>query len=317
MAQAPGYDANKANRVPFAMQRNRAVTDTYEPGLDVQARDDRRRALVRHRHADVRRSGCRTRSTSPTASCTTRSSRHTEIDDRRADPLALVERRRRHDRREAGRAGPDGVDHALRLRHEDRHRLPGREPRAGAAARQVVGLDDRQRADRPGHRRHADPDGGRLRRDRERRRLGPAAPRRAGRRSCHLAREAAPDRVARRRPRAEGDAHERRRRARRDRQRGRDRGLHRRRQDRNRPEARPERLYDRQVRRVVRRDGARRQAAPARAGRRRRAARRHLRRPVVAAPAFAQIAKFDLQYLAVPPDVPPRPTSRGTQEPII
>ena len=32
MAQAPGYDANKANRVPFAMQRNRAVTDTYEPG---------------------------------------------------------------------------------------------------------------------------------------------------------------------------------------------------------------------------------------------------------------------------------------------
>jgi cell division protein FtsI (penicillin-binding protein 3) len=25
---------------------------------------------------------------------------------------------------------------------------------------------------------------------------------------------------------------------------------------------------------------------------------------VVAAPAFAEIAKFDLQYLAVPPDVP-------------
>ena len=32
MAQAPGYDANKANKVPFALQRNRAVTDTYEPG---------------------------------------------------------------------------------------------------------------------------------------------------------------------------------------------------------------------------------------------------------------------------------------------
>ena len=32
MAQAPGYDANKANRVSFAMQRNRAVTDTFEPG---------------------------------------------------------------------------------------------------------------------------------------------------------------------------------------------------------------------------------------------------------------------------------------------
>ena len=32
MAQAPGYDANQASKVPFATQRNRAVTDTYEPG---------------------------------------------------------------------------------------------------------------------------------------------------------------------------------------------------------------------------------------------------------------------------------------------
>jgi cell division protein FtsI (penicillin-binding protein 3) len=32
MAQAPGYDANNASRVPQALQRNRAVTDTYEPG---------------------------------------------------------------------------------------------------------------------------------------------------------------------------------------------------------------------------------------------------------------------------------------------
>jgi len=32
MAQAPGFDANRANRVPQALQRNRAVTDTYEPG---------------------------------------------------------------------------------------------------------------------------------------------------------------------------------------------------------------------------------------------------------------------------------------------
>jgi cell division protein FtsI/penicillin-binding protein 2 len=32
MAQAPGYDANKASSVPPALQRNRAVTDTYEPG---------------------------------------------------------------------------------------------------------------------------------------------------------------------------------------------------------------------------------------------------------------------------------------------
>jgi len=32
MAQAPGYDANRSNAVPLALQRNRAVTDTYEPG---------------------------------------------------------------------------------------------------------------------------------------------------------------------------------------------------------------------------------------------------------------------------------------------
>lgn len=32
MAQAPGYDANDAGRTPFALQRNRAATDTFEPG---------------------------------------------------------------------------------------------------------------------------------------------------------------------------------------------------------------------------------------------------------------------------------------------
>ncbi|MFL5954297.1 MAG: peptidoglycan D,D-transpeptidase FtsI family protein [Gaiellaceae bacterium] len=32
MAQAPGYNANNASKVPFGLQRNRAVTDTYEPG---------------------------------------------------------------------------------------------------------------------------------------------------------------------------------------------------------------------------------------------------------------------------------------------
>lgn len=32
LAQAPGYDANRADRTPLAVQRNRAVTDTYEPG---------------------------------------------------------------------------------------------------------------------------------------------------------------------------------------------------------------------------------------------------------------------------------------------
>ena len=32
LAQAPGYNANEANRVTFDVQRNRSVTDMYEPG---------------------------------------------------------------------------------------------------------------------------------------------------------------------------------------------------------------------------------------------------------------------------------------------
>jgi cell division protein FtsI/penicillin-binding protein 2 len=32
MAQAPGFNANNASTVPTEMQRNRAITDTYEPG---------------------------------------------------------------------------------------------------------------------------------------------------------------------------------------------------------------------------------------------------------------------------------------------
>ena len=32
MAQAPGYNANSASTVPYATQRNRSVTDNYEPG---------------------------------------------------------------------------------------------------------------------------------------------------------------------------------------------------------------------------------------------------------------------------------------------
>ena len=73
--------------------------------------------------------------------------------------------------------------------------------RARAAARAVVGLDDRQRADRPGHRGDADADGVRVRGGRERRRLDPAAPRRAGRRPRVAEAEASPAHVADGQPR--------------------------------------------------------------------------------------------------------------------
>ena len=69
----------------------------------------------------------------------------------------------------------------LRLRQDDRHRLPRRGRRPRAAARPVVGVDDRQRAHGTGHRRHADADGERLRDGRQRRRHGQAARGDAGR----------------------------------------------------------------------------------------------------------------------------------------
>ena len=97
MAQAPGYDANKANRVSFALQRNRAVTDTFEPGSTFK--------LVTIAGA------LSTGSSRPTTKFTLPYSipvadrivhdaeeRGTETLTRLADPLALVERRRRHDR---------------------------------------------------------------------------------------------------------------------------------------------------------------------------------------------------------------------------
>ena len=70
MAQAPGYDANHSNRVPIALQRNRAVTDTYEPGSTfklVTVTGALSEGLVARR----RRSRSRTRSPWLTGSSTT------------------------------------------------------------------------------------------------------------------------------------------------------------------------------------------------------------------------------------------------------
>ena len=59
----------------------------------------------------------------------------------------------------SGSAGETGID------------FPGESPGIVLPVDTLVGLDDRQRADRPGHRGDADPDGGGVRRARERRRL--------------------------------------------------------------------------------------------------------------------------------------------------
>ena len=63
MAQAPGYNANTRERRRVALQRNRAVTDTYEPGSTFKLVTVAGGALGRARHARRRRSRCRTRST--------------------------------------------------------------------------------------------------------------------------------------------------------------------------------------------------------------------------------------------------------------
>ena len=74
------------------------------------------------------------------------------------------------------------VGAALRLRQADRHRPARRGGRHRAPARQVLGRLDGQPPDRPGPRRHADADGGRLLRDRQRRRPAARAHRREGQR---------------------------------------------------------------------------------------------------------------------------------------
>ena len=181
MAVAPGFDANVYPKVWRVLQRNRAVTDTYEPGSTFK--------LVTVAGAlSERLVSPRTRFTLPVRD-SRRRPRHPRRrtardgdDERRPDPLPLLQRGCDH-ACEAARSGPPGpLDLALRLRQADRDRLSRREPRDHAPGEELVGVVDRQHPDRAGHRGHGDPDGGRLRGDREPRRVGGASPRRPHRR---------------------------------------------------------------------------------------------------------------------------------------
>ena len=205
MASAPGFDANDYPKVPSSLQRNRAVTDTYEPGstfkvvtyaaaltdhvvtpnttFTLAAVDRRRRPDDRRGRAAADRDDVRGRDARP-----------------------VVERRHDHARRAARPEATRCMDRPIRLREDHRHRLPGRERGDRPAGGQVVRLDDRERPDRSGHRRHADPDGIRVRRAREPRRVARAPPRRP--RAGTQAGEGPPParRLADDRPRADGDA---------------------------------------------------------------------------------------------------------------
>ena len=91
------------------------------------------------------------------------------------DPRAVLQRRRDHDRPAARLQGLRQVGAPLRLRPADRDRPAGRGAGHRAPARALLRLLDGQPADRPGHRGHADADGDRLLRDRQRRDPAPGA----------------------------------------------------------------------------------------------------------------------------------------------
>ena len=172
---------------------------------------------------------------------------------------------------------------------------------AGLAAVVLVGLDDRQRADRPGRVRHRDSARVGVRGDREQGPVGAAAPRRPrpGREAARA--EDAADALAVRRPDAPADA-EGRRLGRRHRAGGGDPRLQRRRQDGTAqvpgPHGYEPGKYVATFVGMVPASDPRLVVLvsvdePTRA----------IFGGIVAAPAFAKIAGFDLQYLEVPPDL--------------
>ena len=149
--------------------------------LDLQDGHHRRGAVRRRRDAldlvPAAARPARRRSRDPRR----RAARH-GAHDRAPDPRQVEQHRRRDDRLETPRqAAPARLDLPLRLRQADRHRLSRRGAGLRAARRPVVVVDHRQRAHGPGHLGHAHPDGGRLRRDRQRRRDDDAVPHRPGR----------------------------------------------------------------------------------------------------------------------------------------
>ena len=187
MAQTPGYDANNTSNVARYAPAcaNRAVTDTYEPGSTFKlvtitaALSDEIVTPTHALHAAlplpvrlllaVHRARCRVPRATVNYSVAQILSYSSNVGAvtiaEKLGPQRLADWVKRF-----GFGSPTGID------------FPGESPGFVAAARPVERHDDRQRADRPGHLGDADPDGVGVRGGRERRRLDPAAPRRARRR---------------------------------------------------------------------------------------------------------------------------------------
>ena len=137
-------DRARLRREPFPiapqeLQRNRAVTDTYEPGSTfklVTVAGALSEGLVT---PQTRVHAARTRSRSPTASSTT-PSRAAPSDDGRADPLPLVERRRDHARpaarrRDGSRSGSRASGSAAATGIDFPGESPGHRPAARPGGR--------------------------------------------------------------------------------------------------------------------------------------------------------------------------------------
>ena len=296
MANAPTFDANSFTTAPAEARRNRAVTDLYEPGSTFKivtvaaALEDN---VVAPDSSFV---------LAPTIKVSDRTIReaHTRGTERMTVRQILAQSSNVGTitiAQQARRARARLMDRPLRLRLDDGIRASRREPGHGASLRPLVWLDDRNGADRTGHRGDAAADGQRVRRDRQRRRHGSGARDREGRGQEGASRDRAPDRLTAHGRPHDGDVPQRRRRGNGDG--GRDPRLHRGRQD-GHGEQGGERRLRLEVRRLVRRarpgpqaaardprDG--RRAAGPDLGRRRRGAalprHRAVRAPVPRGPA--------------------------------
>ena len=183
MATAPRFNANRFSTTRADRRRNRAVTDTYEPGSTFKLVTI---AAGLQEEIVTPRTSFRL---APTIKVADRVIHEAHI---RGTERLTVQADRRAARRTSGRsrspqrlgAGPARIlGRPLRVRREDRHRLPRRVAGVRAATRPVVGLDDRHRADRSRHRGDAGPDGARVCGDRQRRRARAPAPHRPHRRA--------------------------------------------------------------------------------------------------------------------------------------
>ena len=177
MAVAPGFDANDFSQVPSSMQRNRAVTDTYEPGSTFK--------VVTYAAALTDGIVNPNSSFSLPPSIEVADRTIDEAEPRPTETMTVAEMLARSSnvgtvmlaqllgsKRLAawitrfGFGRPTGID------------FPGESPGIVLPLRALVGVDDRQRPDRPGDRGDTDPDGRDVRRARQPRRLDRAAPRR-------------------------------------------------------------------------------------------------------------------------------------------